>query len=166
MNGGKKNKQGLTPKQAKFVREYMVDLNATQAAIRAGYSKRTAGVIAAQNLAKAIIQSAIAKIQQEQTSAAVMSRQECLEMLSAISRANVADYVTEKGAVDLKRGDPRAVLEINTTKVNASTTVTKFRLHPKLDAAARLAKMLDWDAPEKHEHSGTIVFRDPHHDGL
>jgi phage terminase small subunit len=32
----------LTPKQAKFVREYLIDLNATRAAIRAGYSKQTA----------------------------------------------------------------------------------------------------------------------------
>ena len=36
----------LTPKQAAFVREYLVDLNATQAAIRAGYSAKTAGAAA------------------------------------------------------------------------------------------------------------------------
>ncbi|WP_282608445.1 terminase small subunit [Pelagibius sp. Alg239-R121] len=33
---------GLTPKQARFVEEYLIDLNATQAAIRAGYSEKTA----------------------------------------------------------------------------------------------------------------------------
>lgn len=49
----------LTAKQAAFVREYLVDLNATQAAIRAGYSKKTANVIASELLAKPIIQSAI-----------------------------------------------------------------------------------------------------------
>lgn len=41
---------GLTLKQAAFVREYLIDLNATQAAIRAGYSKRSAAVIAAETL--------------------------------------------------------------------------------------------------------------------
>ncbi|MEW6236420.1 MAG: terminase small subunit [Candidatus Omnitrophota bacterium] len=40
----------LTPKQKRFVDEYQVDLNETGAAIRAGYSKRTAGRIAEQNL--------------------------------------------------------------------------------------------------------------------
>ena len=42
----------LTPKQERFCQEYLVDLNATQAAIRAGYSERTARQIAAENLAK------------------------------------------------------------------------------------------------------------------
>lgn len=42
----------MTPKQNAFVREYLVDLNATQAAIRAGYSKRTAHVIGHENLTK------------------------------------------------------------------------------------------------------------------
>lgn len=37
--------QKLTPKQARFVAEYLVDLNATQAAIRAGYSRKTADSI-------------------------------------------------------------------------------------------------------------------------
>jgi phage terminase small subunit len=49
----------LTPKQARFVDEYMVDLNATQAAIRAGYSKRTARVIGGENLTKPAIAEAI-----------------------------------------------------------------------------------------------------------
>ena len=49
----------LTAKQAAFVREYLVDLNATQAAIRAGYSKKTANVIASELLAKPNIKSAI-----------------------------------------------------------------------------------------------------------
>lgn len=50
----------LTPKQQRFVDEYLIDCNATQAAIRAGYSRKTANTIAAQNLAKLSIQEAIA----------------------------------------------------------------------------------------------------------
>ena len=42
----------LTPKQAKFCIEYLIDLNGTQAAIRAGYSENTARQIATENLAK------------------------------------------------------------------------------------------------------------------
>ena len=49
----------LTPKQERFVDEYLLDLNATQAAIRAGYSKRSARAIGAENLTKPNIQQRI-----------------------------------------------------------------------------------------------------------
>ena len=49
----------LTKKQELFVKEYLIDLNATQAAIRAGYSKKTAQEIGAQNLSKLMIAEAI-----------------------------------------------------------------------------------------------------------
>ena len=61
---------GLTQKQQKFVDEYLIDLNATQAAIRAGYSLDTARFIGHENLTKPYIQAAIAearKLQQERT---------------------------------------------------------------------------------------------------
>ena len=50
----------LTAKQARFVEEYMVDLNATQAAIRAGYSKKSSYSIGQENLKKPVISDAIA----------------------------------------------------------------------------------------------------------
>ena len=55
----------LTPKQQRFIDEYLVDLNATQAAIRAGYSEKTAPEIGRQNLMKLDIKEAIAKRQQK-----------------------------------------------------------------------------------------------------
>ncbi len=57
----------LTDKQQAFVNEYLVDLNATQAAIRAGYSEKTAKDIGCQNLAKLYIQEAIQKGMQERS---------------------------------------------------------------------------------------------------
>ena len=57
----------LTPKQQRFVEEYLVDLNATQAAIRAGYSERTAEVIGHENLRKPKIQGFIDKALAERT---------------------------------------------------------------------------------------------------
>jgi phage terminase small subunit len=57
--------QKLTPKQAAFCREYLVDLNATQAAIRAGYSRRTANEQGAQNLAKLSIQAEVRRLLEE-----------------------------------------------------------------------------------------------------
>jgi len=54
-------KKKLTPKQSLFVKEYLIDLNATQASIRAGYSKKTAKQIGTENLAKPAIAKAIAE---------------------------------------------------------------------------------------------------------
>jgi len=51
----------LTPKQQRFVSEYLIDLNATQAAIRAGYSERTAKQMGTENLAKPVLAAAIQK---------------------------------------------------------------------------------------------------------
>jgi len=50
----------LTPKQQRFVEEYLIDLNATQAALRAGYKPRAAGRTGSENLAKPLIGAAIA----------------------------------------------------------------------------------------------------------
>ena len=49
----------LTAKQQAFVAEYLIDLNDTQAALRAGYSEKTAGSIGNENLKKPVIQEAI-----------------------------------------------------------------------------------------------------------
>ena len=54
----------LTPKQQRFVDEYLIDLNATQAAIRAGYSEKTAKEIGSENLTKPNIAKAIQEAQE------------------------------------------------------------------------------------------------------
>ena len=60
-------KAKLTAKQEMFCKEYLVDLNATQAAIRAGYSEKTSKDMGCQNLAKPNINEYIAKLMQERT---------------------------------------------------------------------------------------------------
>lgn len=56
----------MTPKQERFVAKYLIDLNATQAAIRAGYSKKTAKQQAARLLANADVSRAVAEAQGRQ----------------------------------------------------------------------------------------------------
>ena len=51
-NGKNKKKNIINDKQTRFCKEYVIDFNATQAAIRAGYSKKSAKVIAFENLQK------------------------------------------------------------------------------------------------------------------
>ena len=57
----------LTPKQQRFCEEYLIDLNATQSAIRAGYSEKTADVIGCENLAKPNISQEIARLVQKRS---------------------------------------------------------------------------------------------------
>lgn len=61
-----KSKKVLTEKQKEFCHEYMIDFNATQAAIRAGYSEKTARSIAAENLTKPYLQAYLAGMIQKQ----------------------------------------------------------------------------------------------------
>jgi phage terminase small subunit len=75
----------FTDKQQAFIREYLVDFNATQAAIRAGYSERSARSIGAENLAKPDILAAI----REQ----VTSADEVLVRLTDIARGDMADLM-------------------------------------------------------------------------
>ena len=57
----------LTDKQEMFCKEYLIDLNATQAAIRAGYSKKTAHSIANENLIKPYIQNRISELKEKRS---------------------------------------------------------------------------------------------------
>lgn len=73
----------LTAKQERFIQEYLIDLNATQAAIRAGYSKRTANRIATENLSKPGIKDAIFEAQKKLAEEAKLTQQKIIEQLQA-----------------------------------------------------------------------------------
>jgi phage terminase small subunit len=76
----------LTPKQRRFVDEYLVDLNATQAAIRAGYSEKTARQIADQNLSKLYIKSAIESRMKDREQRIEITQDKVLKDLEAIKQ--------------------------------------------------------------------------------
>lgn len=81
----------MTAKQMRFCDEYLIDLNATQAAIRAGYSKKTAGVTAAENLKKPIISEYISKRMAEKEAALIANQNEVLKYLTAVLRGEEKD---------------------------------------------------------------------------
>ncbi len=81
--------QELTDRQARFCEEYLIDLNATQAAIRAGYSKKTAREQAAQNLSKLNIQEKIAELKAERAKRTEMTQDSVIQELAAVARAEV-----------------------------------------------------------------------------
>lgn len=76
----------LTIKQKKFADEYIKSGNATQSAINAGYSKRTAGQVGAENLKKPYIKKYINRRLEEIDSKKIISQKEIMELLSSIAR--------------------------------------------------------------------------------
>ncbi|CAA6810331.1 MAG: Unknown protein [uncultured Sulfurovum sp.] len=78
----------LTDKQSRFVEEYLVDLNATAAAKRAGYSKKTAQRIGSENLSKPLIAAAIKEKQDEVSKSIDITREELLMDLRMIKDEN------------------------------------------------------------------------------
>ena len=83
----------MTAKQKRFCDEYLIDLNATQAAIRAGYSAKTAGVMAAENLKKPNIKECIAERMAEKESQLIADQDEVLKYLTAVMRGETLSEV-------------------------------------------------------------------------
>lgn len=82
----------LTEKQKRFVAEYLVDLNATQAAIRAGYSEKTAEQIGYQLLQKTSVQVAIQEAQDERSKRTEITQDMVVDELRAVAFAKAGDY--------------------------------------------------------------------------
>lgn len=135
----------LTAKQAAFVREYLIDLNASAAAARAGYSAKTAHAIGNENLSKPIIAEAI--------QAAMDARSERVEV--------TADYVLRNLTEVLERCMQRAPVMEGQGKDRAQATddegnhIWEFNAtaaNKSIELLGRHLKMFT----DKVEHSGSI----------
>ena len=127
----------MTPKMQKFVDEYLVDLNATQAAIRAGYSKKTAYSIGVSNLKKPEIQAAIQKSAAEKLE---ITRERVLKELASIGFAKATDFLTIQGGhVLIKDSD-----DVAADKLAALASVKEgmYGVEVKLADKARALEML------------------------
>lgn len=82
----------LTEKQKRFCEEYLIDLNATQAAIRAGYSRKTAFAIGVENLRKPLIQQKISALQSEQSKRTEITADMVLKELAAIAFSDRTEF--------------------------------------------------------------------------
>ena len=86
----------LTPKQQRFVEEYLIDLNATRAAIRAGYSEKTAKEIGSENLTKPNIAKAIAEAQNKRQEQTQIDAAYVLKRLVEIDQMDVLDIMDDQ----------------------------------------------------------------------
>jgi phage terminase small subunit len=89
----------MTPKQEAFVREYLIDLNATQAAIRAGYSAKTANRIGPELLVKTCVAEAIAAAMQARSQRTEITADYVLNRLVEIDQMDVLDIMGENMAL-------------------------------------------------------------------
>lgn len=134
----------MTKKQKRFVEEYLIDLNATQAAIRAGYSPHTAKDIGCENLAKPNIAAAISQAMAERSRRTGINQDRVLQELARIGFAKITDVVdpeTAKIRPDASDDDLACIQSIK-IKPNEFGIEREVRLYDKKSALVDLGKHL------------------------
>ncbi len=130
----------LTSKQKRFVQEYLVDYNATQAAIRAGYSAKTARAIGAENLTKPDIAAELQRLGSKTAAKLEITREWVLQRLATIAAANVTDFLSVVTEPTTKLGvHPITGEVINLPGGNRQTVLIKDTDKIPLDKTAALA---------------------------
>ncbi|SIR32519.1 terminase small subunit [Pontibacter lucknowensis] len=136
----------LTPKQQRFCLEYIKDSNATQAAIRAGYSSKTANEQGARLLANVSIQQEVQRLQKQVADETGVQVKALVQELAKIAFASVPDLldpVTKepKPLDQLSAAERACIVEIS--EITGTTGITrKVKLHSKLTAIDMLMKHL------------------------
>lgn len=138
----------LTEKQQRFVDEYLIDLNATQAAIRAGYSVKTADKQGSQLLGKTRIAEAVAERMADRSKRTGVNQDRVVLELAKIAFVNVADVIDSEDAT-IKAGataDDTAAIQSVKVKViptkEGEGVEREIRLNDKLKALELLGKHL------------------------
>ena len=145
-----RKRRPLTPRQVRFVAEYLVDLNSTQSAIRAGYAPKRADQIGYENLRKPEVAAAVAKGTARHLEKAELSASRVLEELRRLAFVDVTGVFDDAGRLrPLREWTPeqRAALagyEVIVKNAAAgdghTDTVHKVKLHDKLKALDLLAR--------------------------
>ena len=164
------NASGLTPKQQIFCDEYLKDLNATQAAIRAKYSKKTAHKIATENLHKPVIKAYIAKRMKDREERTEVTIDRVVQELAIIAFQDLGDVAKwDKDGIVLKDSTKlssrqRKIMEsISSTPVGDGKggslgTAFKFKTRDKVKALELLGKhtgAFDGKKPDGDDNSDT-----------
>ncbi len=138
----------LTNKQKRFVEEYLIDLNASQAAIRAGYSKKTAGEIGYENLKKPELQAAIQTAIKKRSERTEITAVKVLIELALVGFANAEDYfewsnsgITIKDSAKLTPEQRAVVGEVSETVIQHGGS-KRIKLHDKLKALEMIGRHL------------------------
>lgn len=132
----------MTDKQEKFCQEYMIDLNATKAAIRAGYSPKTAREQAARLLSKVNIQGRIEHLQAEQSRRTGISADRVLRELAKVAFANAGDIIDADATLkeDASPDDLAAVQSVRVKVFGQDGVEREIKLADKLKALDLLGR--------------------------
>ena len=157
-------KKKLTDKQKQFCQEYIIDLNATQAAIRAGYSEKTARAIASENLSKLYIQEEIQKAMNARSKRTEITADMVARELARLGFSDISNYVEWgknnyklKESVDLTKDQTASISEVSVHKSKDGGSI-KFKLHDKGRSLEMLARHLGMFT-EKHEFLNDLVIQ-------
>lgn len=138
----------MTEKQKRFCNEYLIDLNATQAAIRAGYSVNNADKIGSELLGKTRVSEEISIAMAERSKRTGISQDRVVEELAKLAFVNAADVIDVNTATVLKDAKPEDLACIQSVKVKKTTkgknTIEEreIRFYDKKDSLVQLGKHL------------------------
>lgn len=134
----------LTDKQARFVQEFLVDLNGTQAAVRAGYSARTANRTAFKLLQHDGVKAELAKRQRQLVEKLEITQERVVAELRCIAFSDIRDFVDwDEGGIRVKHSTELSTVASRCLKnvsnvQRANSRLIKVELHDKLGALHRL----------------------------
>ncbi len=138
----------LPPQRRRFVQEYLVDVNGTQAAIRAGYSEKTAKIQASQLLTNINVSQAIEAGHQRLAELVKVRQYEIVREFRRIGFSDMRDF-SKWGPGGVKLTDSEKLTPEQTAcvaevseQITESSRHVKFKLHNKIDALNSLAKHL------------------------
>ena len=133
----------LTKKQQLFVDEYLIDLNATQAAIRAGYSVGSARDIGCENLTKPNIQQAIAEKMAERSRRTGVNQDRVVLELAKLAFVKMTDIVDSHGRIkDTATDDDLACIESMKYKSSESETGSSVEREIKIASKMKALELL------------------------
>lgn len=157
----------LTPKQEKFCSEYLIDLNATAAAKRAGYSEDTASEIGYENLRKPQIQQKLTELRNKLGNNGELAQQ-VIDELKKIGFSNVQDFLDDGNAItDLTKIEAHKAAAVASVKKSVTTfgdgegnegekETVEFKLWDKISALEKLGKHLGIFEADNRQKSAVI----------
>lgn len=166
----------LTPKQKRFCQEYVIDLNGTQAAIRAGYSKKTANIQAAQHLTKLSVQNYIQTLQEKKREKMEVTAEMVIAELAKVGFSNIQDLIEEgnttKDISEISKDKAASVSSIKKITTSGGTEgnewvkeSVEFRLYDKVSALEKLGRHLGIFEKDNGQKSVTVKFPEWFDDG-
>lgn len=156
----------LTERQKRFVEEYLIDLNATQAAIRAGYSAKTAEQTASRMLSFVKVEQAIAEALAERSKRTGINQDRVVQELAKIAFVRMTDIVDSNGRIlDNATDEDKSCIESikykRSDSESGSSEEREVKIASKLKALELLGKHLGmWNDKINVEVEPVMIVND------